>query len=211
MKLAIIVPTICRPSLVGTLLSLVEQSDTQFDIIVVRDKEIALEPLLHDWFPTLIHLEGPKNSKFGGSARNVGIEYAVAHNYDWIGFVDDDDYLHKHYVTWLKQTVKQHKFSPISPDVLVFRCRGNFDHVPPTYVIPEEWRLTLEIGAVGNTFAVRVKPGLPRYSECSLEDLNFLRACQGAGFKVWFSNFLAYGVRLHLTEDVTTFPMVRVL
>jgi hypothetical protein len=141
----------------------------------------------------------------------VGIEYAVAHDYDWIGFVDDDDFLHKHYVMWLKHSLLKAEQQALDLDVLVFRCRGNFDHLPPTYVIPEEFRNTLVVGAVGNTFAVRVKPGLPRYSECSLEDFNFLRACQGAGFTVWFSNFLAYGVRLHLTEDVASFPMVKVL
>lgn len=208
MKLAIIVPTVCRPSLIGTLLSLSEQSDNEFDTILVRDRDIDLEPILHNWFPNLIRLEGPKTGKWGGSARNVGIEYAVANNYDWIGFVDDDDFLHRHYVTWLKQTVKTNR--NVGPDVLVFRCRGNFDHVPPTYVIPEEWRQTLEVGSVGNTFAVRIKPGLPRYQECSLEDLNFLRACKDAGFYVYFSNFLAYGVRLHLTEDVHSFPLVLV-
>lgn len=206
MKIAIIVPTICRASLLGTLLSLSEQSDKDFDVILVRDKDIDLAPILHDWFPNLIRLEGPKlGKKWGGSARNVGIEYAVG-KYDWIGFADDDDFLHKHYVQWLKQTIEK------QPDIdaLVFRCRGNFDHLPPHYVIPEAWRNTMEVGAVGNTFAVRVRPTIPRYNDSSLEDLNFLRDCKAAGYAVWFSNYLAYGVRLHLKEDVTNFPLVRV-
>jgi hypothetical protein len=204
MKLAIIVPTICRQSLLGTLLSLSEQSDKEFDTILVRDRDLPLEPILHNWFPYLIHLEGPKTGTWGGSARNVGIDYAVAQKYDWIGFVDDDDFLHTHYVRWLKQSVLD---API--DVLVFRCRGNFDHVPADYIIPEAWRQTLEVGAVGNTFAVKVKEGLPRYEECSLEDINFLRACKGAGFAVWFSNYLAYGVRMHLKEERTDFQLLK--
>jgi glycosyltransferase involved in cell wall biosynthesis len=240
MNVLVVIASIGKQSLLGSILSLNEQTDKNFSILIVDDSpnELPFKKEITEWFPNLTILRGPRKG-WAGPPRNMGIAYAQEmlrkkeeeqgkdlsnsspQNVDWIAFLDDDDFFHPRYIEWLKS------YATLTPhaDVVVFRARGKFDHIPQDFAIPPANCYSLIAGLVTNSFAIRVK-------ECVLydtgseqemaaaytnkqtkgpgEDIKYLYHALSSKKHVLFSQYLAYGVQIQLLDTETQkYPLVQ--
>lgn len=201
----IIIPSIYRESLYLTLESLKNQSNQDFCVILVNDsvKSLCFED---EWFQNKVTiLEGPRTG-WGGPARNIGIQYVKKYNLsEWIGFVDDDDYLHPQYIEWLKE----HSIKSPHADIIVFRARGGFAHIPPTYIIPPPNCYQLVLGMVTNSFAFKAQNCF-EFNDGIADDFFYLEnALKSKSKIIMFSNHLAYGYRMPIYNEVKNLPLVQ--
>ena len=201
-ELAIIIPTLGRASLTQTLLSLENQTRRNFTKIIVNDGPTDLAEV-KTMFDAVI-LEGPRIG-LAGAARNVGIRYAK-NKFKWVAFLDDDDFFHPRYVEWFFEHVNS--LTPHA-DVVIFRARGNFDHIPSHVAIPPPAAFKLQCGLFAISFAV--KPGVEFDEKREAgEDFRFLQECLQKNMRMIISNKVAYGVRLLLGEpEQQEFPIVQ--
>lgn len=135
-----ILPSVGRSTIDRTIKSIVDQTDSDWNAMVVGDG------LGGNWSPGWQHCKiwssvvYPKvgTGNFGGEMRNHAMRNAVG---EWFAFVDDDDRVDINYVSWLKEESK-------NSDVVVFRMR--FDD---GRILPSEHGLSC--GGVGISFAVK--------------------------------------------------------
>ena len=207
---AVVIPTLGRPSLAKAIESLERHTRKQFSIVVVNDSDSDIS------FKNTIVLQGPRVG-WPGPTRNVGIRWAKDNGIQWVAFLDDDDYFHPKYMEWLYDHV--HAFP--TTDILIFRARGLFDHLPPTFVIPPKNVFQLHGGLVGNTFSIRV--GDIEYDELHVnddtntnkykhhgEDLRLLQDATRRKKVVFISPRVGYGVRMPIFDAYDEYPLVRV-
>ena len=126
-KITFIIPSIGRDTLHATIKSLLNQTRSEWNAIVVFD---GVEPSLQttdDRFSILqIQKEQKKEKQYenrAGYVRNYGIQFATT---EWVAFVDDDDTLLSDYVErFLEET------ETYDNDVVIFRMvRYEYVHVP---------------------------------------------------------------------------------
>ena len=217
--LGIVLPSLLGPTLKDTLNSLRSQSNQNFLVLLVNDTLKDIEEVKDDWFVSHVTvLHGPRKG-WAGPPRNVAIRYAKTNGISWLGFVDDDDYLHPKYVEWL------YEHCNITPhaDIVVFRARGKFDHIPETFVIPPAGCMHLVAGLVTNSFAVNTETCLEyaedNEDEMALlyktkqvkgpgEDIAYLRRALDQSKIIVFSHRVAYGVRIPI-HDTSVFPLLQ--
>lgn len=130
-KITFIIPSIGRETLHTTIESLLNQTCSEWNAIVVFD---GVEPCLRttdDRFTALqIEKEEKRCENRAGYVRNYGIQYATT---EWVAFVDDDDTLLSEYVErFLEET------DAYDNDVVIFRM-VRYNHV----LVPE--RLKSEV------------------------------------------------------------------
>ena len=219
--LAIVLPSLLGPTLKDTLGSLRSQSNQNFIVLLVNDSLKVIEEVIaiDAWFSSHVTvLAGPRKG-WAGPPRNVAIRYAKTIGVTWLGFVDDDDYLHPKYIEWLQEhcTITPHA------DIVVFRARGKFDHIPETVVIPPAGCMHLVAGFVTNSFAVKTENCLEyaedNEDEMALlyktkqvrgpgEDIAYLRRALAQSKIIVFSHRVAYGVRIPI-HDTAVFPLLQ--
>jgi len=201
MKLVICIPTLCRESLFTTLLSLHEQTDQDFSIVLVKDSNEPLPGNVTKHFDLTV-LDGAKCNNVT-KTRNIGIKYAREH-FDWLAWVDDDDFLHPQYVEWLKDHIKRTR-----ADVVLFRAAGITDHLPLDYVVPEAGRYDIVVGASTIAYAFDLKKGsLMNEDIMKGEDYQFLKTSVEEDLNVIISNHVAYGIRKPVKPNTQKFPLV---
>jgi glycosyltransferase involved in cell wall biosynthesis len=104
-----IIPTINRPTLKRTIESLIQQSALNWKAIVVYDG-VDGESFDDERIKTIeikkTGLVGPSNGQ-SGLVRNEGIKLVDT---EWIGFLDDDDSIHKDYVKLLLEKYNEYDF-----------------------------------------------------------------------------------------------------
>ena len=209
MLVSFIVPTIGRDFLKTSISSLLQQSDPDWEAIVVGDgldqkAKDFVESLCGDPRITTIYAQkvgqmgiGPDdNGEYiqghGGMVRNIGLEQALG---EWIGFLDDDDILDVRYVEWLRQMYNH--------DIVIFRMLlDGGDVVPPGHYfidIHNDGKETeiIEKCRVGISCAIKRK--LIRDNNISFindhgEDFDFISKCMQYG-DTTLSSKLAYYVR----------------
>lgn len=177
-----VIPTIGRPTLDRALQSLVNQTDPDWNAIVVADSVYGFcLPRIDNriLFVNLSDKSGQSNH--GGYVRNHGISHTSG---EWIGFLDDDDRLDHDYVMWLKQEQE-------GADIVVFRMRySDGTTLPPgTDII---------MGQVGISFAVRnsiVRAKTFGFGNSDIEDWAFLDVARNQGARIKVSSRTAYYVR----------------
>ena len=108
-NITLIIPTIGRDTLSGTLESLIAQTNPDWKAIVVFD---GISPTISAPDPRIHLMEIPKKGN-AGFVRNEGIKVATT---EWIGFVDDDDTLTPDYVECFKHEKRR-------ADVIIFRMK----------------------------------------------------------------------------------------
>lgn len=178
-----IVPSVGRITLDRTLKSIVEQTDSDWNAMVVGDG------IGGNWSPGWQHCKiwssviYPKvgAGNCAGIIRNHGMDHAIG---KWICFVDDDDRLDVNYVSWLKEEEKDF-------DVVVFRMIFSDGRV-----VPSEHNLFC--GGVGISFAIRSefqRQNDVRFVPSEIEDWLLLEKCIGLSARIKVSDRVAYYVR----------------
>lgn len=139
-----IVPTTGRDTLSRTLKSIVEQTDTDWNALVIGDGLGGNWrcPWHHHkiWTSVIYPKVGFANA--GGQMRNHGMANAVG---DWLCFVDDDDRLDINYLKWLREEAND-------KDLVVFHMQYDDGSVLPPFNTS-----SLVGGQVGISFALRAE------------------------------------------------------
>lgn len=187
-KLAIIVPTINRPTLTRAINSIGSQTSQNCKAYVVGDN--VMPNFVTDSQLDLISISADKQGD-PGLTRNQAIKY-LEPNTEWIGFLDDDDVLESQYVShW--------EAEKDSCDLLVFRMM-NRNHVNGSrYVVSQS--PVLQYGNIGINFCVKLElfNRLGQFKSMkeagTNEDWEFLSRVKESGAVVKFSPYLGYTVR----------------
>ena len=174
-----ITPTLGRSTLARTFKSLEDQTDWNWKWFIIWD---GIEPNQKFNTDRQFNIVTPKLAH-AGLVRNVGIEKVET---EWMAFVDDDDFLHVHYVDRLKY------YSP-NLDVVIFTYRdiktGNTQ--PPRYLTD------IKECNVGISFACRTKfiqDNNIKFTPYSIEDFRFLDDCRKAGARYKLTHEIMYWV-----------------
>lgn len=143
-KITFIIPSVNRPTLVNSINSLLNQTNPNWNCIIVYDGVEGAQ--FDDKRIKTINIEktglfGPINGQ-SGLVRNIGIKDA---NTKWIGFLDDDDNLHLDYVKDLFEKYNDYDF-------VVWRMRYENNLILPKLTSNELIR-----GQVGISFCYKNK------------------------------------------------------
>lgn len=198
----IIIPSINRNTLKYTIDSLLKQTNSDWECWVGFDGfekgEIDEKTLINDervhylYFPSQNNVN--KHSEKPGLVRNLIIE-SISNNRPWIGFVDDDDMLEKHYVELVKFEIENRQF-----DSCVFRMRsdiGNTKITPSFLNMTMSKNYQIEENDIGISFIVNKKyitENNIKFSDKKIEQYHFLNDIKERGGKIYISNFLSYNV-----------------
>lgn len=183
-----IIPTVGRSTLARSLDSLLAQTNSHWDCVVMGD---GVDPALaapgYDDDPR-IHFEHMAHEHHEATMRNAGVAKALS---AWVAWLDDDDTVHPNYVQWLSEAVEE---DPLR-DVVMFRQTKLLDN-GEVLVFPS--RPAVVWGNVGISYAVRHELALRHPFKRSLhEDLLQLVALEANNARIYFSPHIAY-----FAEDV---------
>ena len=157
-----IIPSIARLSLLTTIESLKNQTNPNWNAIVVFDGVDGInfdDERVKVIMSKKVGLEGPMNGQ-SGLVRNIGIKKTET---EWIGFIDDDDTIHPEYVSTLSE-----KYS--DKDFVVWRMKYQNGLVLPPLKHNE-----LTFSRVGISFCYKKKLGEILFdSNRDGEDFDFL-------------------------------------
>lgn len=167
--ITIIVPTIARPSLVHSIQSLLNQTNPNWQAMVVFD---GVEPIS---IPTDDRITVLRSHKLGmiktphccaGHVRNYALDHVAT---EWVGFLDDDDCLTPDYVE------KFYKYSQEDVDLILFKLV-----FPDGRVMPSGSDFVLY--DCGISFCLKTKHNL-RFVNSHIEDYLFLDNVKKLGIK----------------------------
>jgi len=181
-----IIPTLGRKTLTRALKSIQLQKDADWKAIIVFDgiKCNLPEDYLIDKFQIVeINKSGKEigNLSQAGQVRNHAFDLVDS---EWIGFLDDDDYLRDNYITCLREEDTN------DLELILFRMLTN--KVTPSYGIN-----TIQHNEAGISFAIKnstIKRHNARFVNDTSEDYKFLKDLENKGVK--------YKVSEHITYDV---------
>lgn len=161
-KITFIIPSVNRPSLKKSVQSLLDQTNPNWECIIIYDG-VDGEEFLDERIKT-IKIEKIGNSiNNGGQAglvRNVGIKMVKT---DWIGFLDDDDTISPYYVQTLFE-----KYTDF--DVVVWRMKYKNGEI-----IPKQNSVEILKDEIGISFCYKNKfENIFFIENSSTEDFNFL-------------------------------------
>ena len=193
-KIAVIIPSIGRPTLKRALESLLNQSDSDWTAYVGFDACTPPEPFSDNRinYSYLIKKTGGGRNH-GGMVRNHLINLTQA---DWVCFLDDDDSFRPEYINSLRSEISANP----SADCIVFRMSKNsqdraLDLLPPAaHIKNQEIRVT----KIGVSFAVKreflVNNNL-NFINNSFEDFKLLEKIKKHGGNIFLSSLIMYNVR----------------
>ncbi len=185
-----IIPTIDRPSLLKTILSLLNQTNIQWNAIIIFDgcesrisyfNDMISDPRFLSICINRCGLNKITDHSSAGAVRNIGMNLVTT---PWIGFVDDDDFLHPEYVNKLIEEIS------ITPhaNVISFRMKNKNVIVPPIS------QRSIQVGRIGISFAMKTmlfKNGF-LFIQSEIEDFNLLDRIQQSGNTIVLSPYLTY-------------------
>lgn len=180
-----IVPTICRSTLDRSLLSLKNQTNPNWNAIVVFD---GITPTITNDDDRIQFLTiEKKGNGWSGHVRNEGMKHVKT---NWIGFLDDDDTLTPDYVE--KFQIESQKNS----DVIIFRMQySNGLILPP----PDD--TTFKINHVGISFCFKTslfQVENIQFNQCGVEDFDLLDRFRQNNKNIIISKYITYLVRPNL-------------
>lgn len=191
-----IIPTIGRSTLINSINSLLNQTDNNWNAIIVFDG-LKQNIEINDNRIKIIEIDkcGLKNS--AGSVRNEGIK--LCNNSIWIGFLDDDDTLSKDYIEKLKEEININN----NIDVCIFRM--GYEH---GYILPTIYDKNIIRNKVGISFAIKKNiDDTILFENNPYEDYIFLKKMQCKKYKILISSYVTYFVRTN-QYDTKLFPKV---
>jgi glycosyltransferase involved in cell wall biosynthesis len=183
-KITFIIPTIGRNTLQKSLSCLLNQTNNEWNAIVIFD---GIEPNIDINDERILVL---KTSKLGkghnsaGNVRNYGIKYVKT---EWIAFLDDDDAIKNNYVD-----IFLNEISNYTTDLIIFRMIDN-----KYIILPKHNTDNFYEGSVGISFAVKKKvldTGII-FEPSHLEDYYLLSKVRENKYKIMISPYLLYFVR----------------
>jgi glycosyltransferase involved in cell wall biosynthesis len=188
-----IIPTIGRGSLINSINSIINQNDDDWYIIIVFD---GIKNNLPENFNYKFNsqkkikiLEIPKVGKEdlknnAGLVRNIGIQYASS---EWIGFLDDDDYISVDYICSLKKEIN------LVPNIDLCLFRMGFDN---GCILPSKFDKNIIRNKVGISFSVKRHIfDKIKFINSPFEDYIFLKEIQKYKYKILISSYVCYFVK----------------
>ena len=182
-----IIPTIGRLSLLDSIDTLINQDDPNWEAIILFDG-IKNNFEIKDERITVIEIEKCGNlekKNCAGLVRNIGFKYIKKS--EWIGFLDDDDYLSNNYISKLKEEININN----KVEVCVFRMGYENKCILPTANDRNIIR-----NKVGISFAI--KKNISNnifFNNNPFEDYIFLKELQKKKYKILISSYVSYFVR----------------
>ena len=139
-----------------------------------------------------------------GLVRNIGFEYLVNNGLcsDWIGFLDDDDYLSNDYICNLKNELCIYP----NLDICVFRMG-----YPNGGIIPLKMDKNIIRNRIGISFALKYDI-MKKYKfiNSPFEDYIYLKNIQSNKYKILISSYVCYFVRCMPYEIKDFFPKIMI-
>jgi glycosyltransferase involved in cell wall biosynthesis len=193
-----IIPTIGRESLKNSIQTVLNQDDSDWKCIVVFDgvkKNIDID--IND--ERIIFFEIDKTGgnegdlkSTSGLVRNFGIK--KSEETEWIGFLDDDDYLSSDYITKLKKEIEMNE------DIEVCIFRMGYKN---KYIIPTKDDKNINRFRVGISFAVKKYiTEKVSFTNNPFEDFIYLKNIQYKKYKMVISSYVTYFVRTEPYESL---------
>ena len=191
-----IIPTIGRESLRNSIQSILNQDDANWKCIVIFDgikKNIDIDDERITFFE--IDKTGGNESDVkstSGLVRNVGIKNSG--ETEWIGFLDDDDYISSDYISKLKKEIEMNE----AIEVCIFRMGYR-----NKYIIPTKDDKNINRYRVGISFAVKkYVTEKVSFTNNPFEDFIYLKNLQYKKCKMVISSYVTYFVRIEPYETL---------
>ena len=181
-QITFIIPSINKPSLERSLTSLKNQTNPNWNAIVVFDGV----PTTFENTDNRIQFItiNKKGNGYAGYVRNEGIKYVKT---EWVGFLDDDDTLTSDYVE------KFHLELEKQADVIIFKMKYT-----DGLVLPLEDHTTFIQNNVGISFCLKTSifqiEGI-QFNQCEIEDFDLLNRLREQNKKIVISDHITYLVR----------------
>ena len=182
-----IIPSIGRESLQQSIDSLIAQTDSDWNAIIIFDgvkKNIEIND------DRIRYIEAPKSGNSSkrnsaGLVRNIGLD--KVEDCDWIGFLDDDDTISNDYIKKLKEEDKMNH----DIDLCIFRM--SYDN---GYILPSDCDRNIYRGKVGISYAVKkyIINDI-KFKNNPYEDFIFLKEVQMKKYKIVISPYITYFVK----------------
>lgn len=194
-----IIPTIGRETLKNSIDSLINQTDHDWNAIIIFDG-IKKNIEITDNRIKMIEIEkiGVNDIKNNaGLVRNIGIKNVE--NSLWIGFLDDDDYLSHNYIINLKNEIL------INPnmEICIFRMA-----YPNGSILPTKQDKNINKCHVGISFAIKKYIGSNvLFNNHPFEDYLFLKNAQSKKYKILISSYVCYFIK-SFPKDYELYPKV---
>jgi glycosyltransferase involved in cell wall biosynthesis len=187
-KITFIIPTIGRVTLSNSIQSLLNQTNNNWEAIIIFD---GIKPNIeiNDNRIKVIQIDKKGRDKnSAGLVRNIGMKYV---NTNWIGYLDDDDYLANDYIDCFYNELK---LNP-NMDVLIFRMNDK------NKILPELETDNFYLNHVGISFAMKKKifDNNLIFVPSSGEDFEYLNLIRNNNYKIIISPYIKYFVR---SEDM---------
>lgn len=182
-----IIPTIGRDSLKESLNTIINQDDNDWNAVIIFDG-IKNNIEINDPRIKILEIDKIGNEKIKNSAglvRNIGIKNAI--NTEWIGFLDDDDYLSSDYISNLKKEILLNN----QIEVCIFRMAYE-----NKCVLPTKFDKNIIKNKVGISFCVKKYIATTiLFNNNPYEDYLFLKEAQHKKYKIIISSYVTYFVR----------------
>lgn len=187
-KITFIIPTIGRDTLYNSIQSLLNQTNSNWEAIIIFD---GIKPNIeiNDNRIKVIQIDKKGRDKnSAGLVRNIGIKHV---NTNWIGYLDDDDYLANDYIDCFYNELK---LNP-NMDVLIFRMNDK------NKILPELETDNFYLNRVGISFTMKKKifDNNLIFVPSSSEDFEYLNLIRNNNYKIIISPHIKYFVR---SEDM---------
>lgn len=197
-----IIPTIGRESLIESIKTLINQDDNNWNAIIIFDG-IKNNININDNRIKIIEIEKINSESLrnvAGLVRNVGIKNIE--NSEWIGFLDDDDYLTHDYISKLKKELELNN----NMEICIFRMAYKNG-----YIVPTKFDKNIIRNKVGISFAIKkyITNDI-LFNNNPYEDYLFLKEAQHKKFKIIISSYITYFIRAEPDESIKSniFPKI---
>ena len=190
-----VVPSVGRKTLKNTLQSLINQTNPNWICWVGLDglsmQEVDPDILVNDERIRYIEIK-PKLGVFNyngnaGKVRNYIID-CIDNDYEWIGFVDDDDSIRPYYIERLIEEKQKNSF-----DCCVFRMNHKELGIVPALHIRDQ----IMLNNVGISFCVKKKfidENNIKFRNANGEDYDYLEKIHNASGEIVISDSITYDV-----------------
>ena len=188
-----IIPTIGRITLLDAINSLIEQDDPNWNAIIIFDG-IKKNIEINDDRITIVEINKQNNA---GLVRNIGFQYVK--DSEWIGFLDDDDYLSNNYISRLKEEININN----TIEVCIFRMS-----YPNKFILPMATDRNIIRNRVGISFAIKkyISESI-FFKDSYYEDFYYLKELQMKKYKILISSYVCYFIRSK-PYDCNIFPKI---
>jgi len=188
-----IIPTIGRITLLDAINSLIEQDDPNWKAIIIFDG-IEKNIEINDDRIIIVEIDKQNNA---GLVRNIGFQYVK--DSEWIGFLDDDDYLSNNYISRLKEEININN----TIEVCIFRMS-----YPNKFILPMATDRNIIRNRVGISFAIKkyISESI-FFKDSYYEDFYYLKELQMKKYKILISSYVCYFIRSK-PYDCNIFPKI---